>query len=93
MTGTRQAPEHRQRLVHVQRAATSWGVVTSSAPLMGTAWASVSCASDVPGRQVDDEVVELAPVHVAQELLDGAADERPAPHDGLALGHEELDAR
>ena len=29
--------------------ATSWGVVTSTVPLIGTAWASVSCASDVPG--------------------------------------------
>ena len=29
--------------------ATSCGVVTSSAPEMGTAWASVSCASEVPG--------------------------------------------
>ena len=37
------------------------------------------------GRQVDDEVVELAPVDVAQELLDGATDERPAPDDRLAL--------
>ena len=44
-----------------------------------------------PGRQVDDEVVELAPLDVAQELLDRAADERAAPDDGLALGHEELD--
>ena len=31
------------------KSATSWGVVTSSAPLMGTDWASVSCASEVPG--------------------------------------------
>ena len=29
--------------------ATSWGVVTSTVPLIGTAWASVSCASEVPG--------------------------------------------
>ena len=29
--------------------ATSWGVVTSTAPEIGTAWASVSWASDVPG--------------------------------------------
>ena len=42
-------------------------------------------------RQVDDEVVEVAPVDVAQELLDRAADERPAPDDRLALGDEELD--
>ena len=42
-------------------------------------------------RQVDDEVVEIAPLDVAQELLDRAADERAAPDDRLALGHEELD--
>ena len=29
--------------------ATSWGVVTSTVPLIGTAWASVSWASEVPG--------------------------------------------
>ena len=28
---------------------TSWGVVTRTAPPSGTAWASVSWASDVPG--------------------------------------------
>jgi hypothetical protein len=28
---------------------TSWGVVTSTAPEIGTAWASVNWASDVPG--------------------------------------------
>ena len=31
------------------RSDTSWGVVTSTAPETGTAWASVSCASEVPG--------------------------------------------
>ena len=56
---------------------------------LGQGQLGVRCA----GRQVDHEVVELAPVDVAQELLDGAAHERPAPDDGLALGHEELDAR
>ena len=43
------------------------------------------------GRQVDDEVVELTPLDVAQELLDRAPDQRPAPHDGLTLRDEELD--
>ena len=43
------------------------------------------------GRQVDHEVVELAPVDVAEELLDCPADERAAPDDRLALGNEELD--
>ena len=42
-------------------------------------------------RQVDDEVVELAPVDVAEELLDRPADERAAPDDRLAVRDEELD--
>ena len=71
--------------------ATSWGVVTSSAPRdrhrLGEGQLGVGRAR----RQVDHQVVELAPVDVAQELLDRAADERPAPDDRLALGHEELD--
>ncbi len=29
--------------------ATSCGVVTRTAPVIGTAWARVSCASEVPG--------------------------------------------
>jgi hypothetical protein len=42
-------------------------------------------------REVDHEVVEIAPLHVTQELLDRPTDERAAPHDRLTLGHEELD--
>src|SRR5437773_984785 len=40
---------------------------------------------------VEDEVVEGAPHDVAQELLDGRVDHRPAPDQGLALGNEEPD--
>ena len=45
-----------------------------------------------PGRQVDDQVVELAPLDVAQELLDGRVDERAAPDDRRVAGQEVLDA-
>ena len=48
--------------------ATSCGVVTSTAPAARTLCESVSATSPVPGRQVQDEVVELAPVHVAHQL-------------------------
>ena len=41
--------EHRERLAPRRSGETSWGVVTSTAPLIGTAWARVSWASDVPG--------------------------------------------
>ena len=71
--------------------ATSCGVVTSTVRPDGTDCASVELRVGGAGRQVDDEVVELAPVDVAQELLDRAAHERAAPDDGLALGDEELD--
>ena len=48
--------------------ATSCGVVTMTAPetLRGLHQGELRVAG--AGRQVDDEVVELAPVHVAQEL-------------------------
>ena len=84
-------PEHGERLVHVQqRHVLGRGDQHRAADghRLGERQLRVGGA----GRQVDDEVVQLAPVHVPQELLDGAADERAAPHDGLALGHEELDA-
>ncbi len=37
------------RALPTSESETSWGVVTRTAPQIGTAWASVSCASDVPG--------------------------------------------
>ena len=48
---------------------------------------------DVAGarRQVADEVVEVAPVDVAEELLEQAVDHRAAPHDRLVLVDEEAD--
>src|ERR687895_2760531 len=43
-------------------------------------------------RQVDQQVVELAPVHVLQELADRLVEHRPAPGDRLVLlVQEELD--
>ena len=44
-----------------------------------------------PRRQVDDQVVELAPVHVLDELLQELVDHRPAPDDGAAALDEEAD--
>ena len=37
------------------------------------------------GRQVDDQVVQLAPAHVGEELLDGLVQHGAAPDDRLAL--------
>ena len=41
-------------------------------------------------RQVNDEIVKVAPLHVAKELLNRATDEGPAPDDRLPLRDEEL---
>ena len=41
------------------------------------------------GGHVDEEVVELAPVHVLQELLHGAVEDQSAPHDGAVLVGQE----
>ena len=42
-------------------------------------------------RHVDDEVVELAPVHVGEELLERAVQHRAAPDDRALLLEEEAD--
>jgi len=65
-------------------------VVTITAPVIGRSCDSDSCASPVPG-QVDDHVVELAPVHVLEELLQQLVHHRPAPDDGAAALDEEAD--
>ena len=67
------------------------GVVTSSIFACGSSCASVIETSPVPGRQVDQQVVELAPVDVLEELLDRLVQHRPAPHDGGVLLDEEAD--
>ena len=69
--------------------ATSCGVVTMTAPERWIFCVSVSCASPVPGRQVDDEEVELAPGDVPEELLDRLHHHRPAPDDRLVDVHQE----
>ena len=49
---------------------------------------------DVAGarRHVDDQIVERAPLGVAQELRDRAVQHRPAPHDRFARRHEKAHA-
>ena len=42
-----------------------------------------------PGGEVGEQEVQLAPVHVAEELLDGFVQHRPPPDDRLLLGDEE----
>ena len=40
-------------------------------------------------RHVDEQVVELTPVHVVQELLDGLGEHQPTPHQRGVLAHHE----
>ena len=62
------------------RCAAGCGVVTSTASERGSSWPSESPTSPVPGRHVDQQVVERAPVDVGEELLERAMQHRPAPH-------------
>ena len=68
--------------------ATSCGVQTTTAPVSGRLWARVSGTSPVPGRQVDHQVVELAPFDLVEELLHDPVEHRPA-HDHGAFGLEQ----
>ena len=43
------------------------------------------------GRQIDQQVVQLAPVDVLEELLQRLVEHRAAPHDGGVLLDEEAD--
>ena len=70
---------------------TSCGVVTITEPAIGISCESESWTSPVPGGRSQIEVVEVAPVDVAEELLEQAVDHRAAPHDRLVLVDEEAD--
>ena len=43
----------------------------------------------MPGRQVHDEIVQFAPLHVAQELADGGVEHRAAPDERLTGFHQQ----
>jgi hypothetical protein len=68
--------------------ATSCGVVTTTAPvsrLLRQRELRVAGA----GREVDDEEVERAPLHIGEELVDRFHDHRPAPdHRRVGIGDE-----
>ena len=67
----------------------SWGVVTITAPLTGHALRERQL--DVAGarRHVDDQIVELAPARLAEELGERLGDHRSAPRHGLlGVDHE-----
>ena len=72
--------------------ATSCGVQTTTAPVSGKQLRERQRDVARARRHVDDQVVELAPGGVAQELRDRSVQHRPAPHDGFARRHEEAHA-
>ena len=72
-------------------AAAACGVVTTRISALGISWATEMAMSPVPGRQVEQQHVEVAPEHVGEELLQRAVQHRPAPHDRLVARHEHAD--
>ena len=62
-------------------AAAGCGVVTTRISAFGRSWATEIAMSPVPGRQVEQQDVEVAPVDVGEELLQRAVQHRPAPDD------------
>jgi hypothetical protein len=59
---------------------TCCGVVTTIAPETGTVWLRLSATSPVPGGMSTTGSRD-PPRHLAEELLDGAVQHRPAPDD------------
>ena len=72
--------------------ATSCGVQTTTAP--GERQQLRQRQRDVARarRHVDDQIIELAPLGVAQELRDRPVQHRPAPHDRFARRHQKAHA-
>jgi hypothetical protein len=79
------------RPLRASSSAMSCGVVTITAPVSGTRWLSVSC--DVAGarRHVDQQVVQVAPVGLAQQLVQRLRGHRAAPDHGLVGLDQEAD--
>ena len=68
---------------------TRCGVVTTTAPGHGHRLAQAERHVAGARRHVDDQVVQLGPAHVAEELRDDAVQHRPAPdHRRLVVGEE-----
>ena len=67
------------------------GVVTTYTSPRGRYWLRQSAMSPVPGGMSIEQEVGVVPEHVGEELLERLVQHRPAPDDGLALGHEVAD--
>ena len=67
------------RPLRASSSAMSCGVVTITAPVTGTFCDERQLDVAGAGRHVDDQVVEVAPVGVLQQLLERLRDHRAAP--------------
>ena len=77
-------------------AAASCGVVTTTTSAPGRCWPSEIATSPVPGRQVEQQDVEVAPVDVGEHLHQRPVEHRAAPGDDLVaarLEHADRDHR
>ena len=83
------APEHCQRLGDIRKGHILWRGHKDASSNWHRLRQRELCIRG-SRRQVNDEIVEVAPLHVAKELLNRATDEGPAPDDRLALRNEEL---
>jgi len=72
--------EHGHRLTRILERDIGWRGSPRSAPVMGAVCIGESCTSLGARRKIDDEVVQIAPVQRAQELLDDAVQHGAAPH-------------
>ena len=57
----------------------------------GSSWATEIAMSPVPGRQIQQQDVEVPEVHVGEELLQGAVQHGAAPHHRLVAVDEHAD--
>ena len=82
-----------RRAMSAARAATFWaasaGVVTMSRSVRGSMPGQAHLHVAGARRHVDEQVVELAPAHVAQELLDRLGEHQAAPHQRGVLVDQE----
>ena len=83
------AAEHCQRLGHIRKGHILWCGHKDASSNRHRLRQRELCIRG-SRRQVNDEIVEVAPLHVAQELLNRATDKGAAPNDRLTLGDEEL---
>ena len=69
----------------------SCGVVTIITPVTGTCCASVQLNISGTRRHIHDQVIEIAPIGLRQQLLQCLRDHRSAPHHRLIGVNQQAD--